>query len=63
MQSRVERAEAALLYPEWGAWLDDLERRARRKHGFGWGETKPREDPTQGDLFMPMCNGCERDAA
>lgn len=60
MQTAGERAEAAALYPHWGAWLDDLERTVRRKHGFGWGETYPKpRDPLQGDLFQPMCVGCD----
>jgi 3'-phosphoadenosine 5'-phosphosulfate sulfotransferase (PAPS reductase)/FAD synthetase len=64
-QTKAERAEAAVLYPEWGAWLNDLERRAKAKHGFGWGETMPRPvDPAQFDMFQPLCGGCGgRDAA
>lgn len=63
-QTQGERAEASALYPHWGAWLDELEAAARRKHGFGWGEPFPRpRDPNQADLFdefQPMCAGCER---
>jgi 3'-phosphoadenosine 5'-phosphosulfate sulfotransferase (PAPS reductase)/FAD synthetase len=59
MQTDAERWEAAALYPEWGAWLADLERTVRRKHGWGWGDTGPAyQDPRQGDLFEPMCSGC-----
>jgi 3'-phosphoadenosine 5'-phosphosulfate sulfotransferase (PAPS reductase)/FAD synthetase len=62
MQSDGARAEAAAIYPEWGAWLDDLERRAEAKHGWGWGEPMPKPiDTRQGDLFQPLCIGCARD--
>lgn len=64
MQSLQERAQAAAIYPEWGAWIDDLERRAIAKHGWGWGVTMPRPaDPNQTELFTPMCMGCAREAA
>lgn len=60
MQTLAERAEAAAVYPRWAAWLNDLERAARKLHGFGWGEAFPRpEDPRQGDLFQPLCGECE----
>lgn len=59
MQDKRERAEAAALYPEWGQWLDGLEREAIARHGFGWGDQFPRSRVTgQGDLFQPMCTDC-----
>lgn len=58
MQTKQERAEAAALYPEWGRWLDGLEREARSRHGFGWGDQFPRAAAGQGDLFQPMCKDC-----
>ncbi|MBN8848181.1 MULTISPECIES: phosphoadenosine phosphosulfate reductase family protein [unclassified Sphingomonas] len=62
MQTAQVRGEAAAIYPEWGAWLNDLERRARAKHGWGWGEAMPKPaDPRQIDMFQPMCVGCARD--
>lgn len=62
MQNQQIRGEAAAIYPEWGAWLDELERRAKRKHGWGWGETMPKPaDPRQIEMFQPMCIGCARD--
>lgn len=62
MQSQQSRWEAAAIYPDWGAELDDLERRAKAKHGWGWGETMPKPaDPRQIDMFQPMCVGCARD--
>jgi len=62
MQSQQMRAEAKACYPEWGAWIDDLERVVKRKHGFGWGETMPAAaDPRQIDMFQPMCAGCAGD--
>lgn len=63
MQSRAERVEAAAIYPEWGRWLDELEREVKAIHGFGWGDAFPRKDPRHGDLFQPMCVGCNRRAA
>jgi 3'-phosphoadenosine 5'-phosphosulfate sulfotransferase (PAPS reductase)/FAD synthetase len=63
MQTDGERAEAAALYPQWGDWLNDLERRAKAKHGWGWGDTGPTYiDPDQLDLFQPMCAECEIEA-
>jgi 3'-phosphoadenosine 5'-phosphosulfate sulfotransferase (PAPS reductase)/FAD synthetase len=63
MQTQAERIEAAAFYPEWGDWLNDLEAKAKKLHGFGWGETFPRTRQTgQLDLFQPMCIGCTRDA-
>ncbi len=60
-QSAAERAEASILYPHWGAWLDGLEADVRKRHGFGWGEPFPKpRDPLQDDLFQPMCAECER---
>lgn len=63
MQSKQSRSEAAAIYPEWGAWLSDLEQRAKAKHGWGWGEPMPKPaDPRQADMFPPpMCIGCARD--
>lgn len=62
MQTQQMRGEAAAIYPEWGAWLNDLERRAKAKHGWGWGETMPKPaDPRQVEMFQPMCMGCARD--
>jgi 3'-phosphoadenosine 5'-phosphosulfate sulfotransferase (PAPS reductase)/FAD synthetase len=63
-QTHAERAEAAALYPEWGARLDSLEAEVRAKHGFGWGEAFPRKaDPRQAGLFQPMCTDCITRAA
>lgn len=60
-QTAQERAEASALYPHWGAWIDDLDRRARAKFGFGWGEPFPRpHDPKQIEMFQPMCMGCSQ---
>lgn len=64
MQSLQERAQASVVYPEWGAWIDDLERRAIAKHGWGWGVPMPRPaDPNQVEMFTPLCMGCAREAA
>lgn len=59
MQEKAERAEASVLYPEWGAWLDALEREAIDRHGFGWGDQFPRARlEGQADPFQPMCKDC-----
>lgn len=61
MQSKGDRIEAAYFYPDWGARLDALEKHIKSLHGFGWGETKPKQrDVRQGDLFQPMCVGCTK---
>lgn len=62
MQNQAMRAEAAAIYPEWGCWLNELERAARAKHGWGWGEVMPKApDSRQIEMFQPMCIGCARD--
>ncbi|KUL94369.1 hypothetical protein DK26_15290 [Bosea sp. WAO] len=64
MQTEAERIEAAILYPEWGKRIAELEQEAIRLHGFGWGKPFPKpRDERQGDLFMPMCSDCMRRAA
>jgi 3'-phosphoadenosine 5'-phosphosulfate sulfotransferase (PAPS reductase)/FAD synthetase len=61
-QSKQARDEAAAIYPEWGAWLTDLRRRVKAKHGWDWGEPMPKPvDPRQSDMFQPLCLGCARD--
>lgn len=59
MQTDAERVEAAVLYPQWGRWLFELEQEAKRLHGFGWGTPFPKPvDHRQSDLFQPMCKDC-----
>ncbi len=59
MQSAADRAEAAVLYPQWGRWLTALEAEVREKFPWGWGDSFPRKrTTTQGDLFQPMCKDC-----
>jgi len=68
MQNDDERREAAFFYPEWGAWLNDLERAVIAKHGWGWGREMPKslkqEKAGQMPLpgFQPMCVGCTNHA-
>jgi len=68
-QSQDDRREAAFWYPEWGAWLDDLEGRVTERFPWRWGETPPEawklEERGQLRLFdkasfQPMCSGCTR---
>lgn len=64
MQSKQERLEASVLYPQWGAWLNSLEDEIKSIHGFGWGEGFPKgRKQGQGDLFQPMCKDCVRSGA
>lgn len=59
MQTNEQRREAALFYPGWARWLDDLEEEARKLHGFGWGDTFPHgRNVSQLDMFQPMCRDC-----
>lgn len=65
MQNKETREEISSFYPEWGEWLDDLERRVIEKHGFGWGESMPqwKVEVGRGQKFLPgfapMCVSCE----
>lgn len=61
MQSKGDRLEASYFYPAWGKELDNLEKEVIEKHGFGWGENKPKQkDINQLSLFQPMCIGCTK---
>jgi 3'-phosphoadenosine 5'-phosphosulfate sulfotransferase (PAPS reductase)/FAD synthetase len=64
-QNQATRTEASYYYPEWGQWLDGLEKKVHEA-GFtwGWGENMPREyrQIKAGQLplpdFQPACNRC-----
>lgn len=58
MQSRATREEASFYFPEWGSWLDELEKEAISKFGFGWGEQKSTSSKPLKPTFQPMCTGC-----
>jgi 3'-phosphoadenosine 5'-phosphosulfate sulfotransferase (PAPS reductase)/FAD synthetase len=64
MQNAEERREAAFFYPQWGAWLDNLEREVIARHGWGWGIEMPQslKQERAGQIpfpgFQPMCVGC-----
>lgn len=62
MQSDAARAEASVLYPEWGNWINNLEKQVIEKHGFGWGKPFPKQfkNPNQLDMFQPMCKDCTK---
>jgi 3'-phosphoadenosine 5'-phosphosulfate sulfotransferase (PAPS reductase)/FAD synthetase len=61
MQSKGDRIEAAYFYPKWGKWIDELDKAAIEKHGFGWGDNKAKPSRyTQSDMFQPMCVGCTK---
>jgi 3'-phosphoadenosine 5'-phosphosulfate sulfotransferase (PAPS reductase)/FAD synthetase len=60
MQNQAARLKAAEFDPEWGKWLDNLEREVATLHGFGWAQSaKSKKKTSQGDLFQPMCTGCK----
>jgi len=69
MQSQAEREEAAYWYPDWGAWLDDLERRVMERFPWRWGEDVPKwvGQESAGQLrlfdFQPMCSSCKNNSA
>jgi len=67
MQSQQARLEAAALFPEWGQWLDELERKVKLKFPWGWGQSIPKsfQNEQKGqmrlfpyDNFQPMCSSC-----
>jgi len=63
MQSHEERREAAFWFPEWGAWLDDLERRVLEA-GWWWRWGDPTPESLKwikaGQMqFQPLCAGCQ----
>ena len=63
MQSKAERLEAAVLYPEWGKYMDELECAAKAKHGFGWGDNFPKPlkpMPLLDQLEASFCSDCKR---
>jgi len=73
MQSMADRTAAAKFNPDWGKWLDKLERHVvlDKKFPWRWGSTIPKtwnlEKHGQTSLFqncdlsfMPACTGCKR---
>lgn len=58
MQNAVARQKAAAFNPEWGNWLDNLEREVIRLHGYGWGQSCSKKKGNT-DTFQPMCTGCK----
>ena len=56
-QSMEQRKEASFFFPEWGSWLNELEKNVKCKHGFGWGEHMPKSKPVKTE-FMPACHNC-----
>jgi 3'-phosphoadenosine 5'-phosphosulfate sulfotransferase (PAPS reductase)/FAD synthetase len=65
MQSKEARQEASFWFPEWGEWIDTLEKRVLEK-GFywKWGDNIPKsfsqKKKGQLDMFdyLPMCQDC-----
>lgn len=62
MQSLEQRREYSFWFPDFGAWLDGLEKIVVEKHGYGWGVGFPKNKvyPYNKDYssFQPMCVGC-----
>lgn len=66
MQSHQERAEAAVIFPEWGKQMDALEARVQERFPWGWGQPIPKswQAEQHGQLrlfdnnFQPMCSSC-----
>lgn len=74
MQNNAARMEAAKFSPDWGKWLDGLEKKVVRQFPWRWGESVPKawnaEKNGQGNLFtgfapnfQPACVGCKSKAA
>lgn len=63
-QNQADRLLASQFNPEWGKWLDDLERRVIA-NGFPWrwgqeiSKSVIMERDGQINMFMPMCVGCK----
>lgn len=65
MQTKGDRIEASVLFPKWGAWIDELDKAVKAKFGFGWGESMPKVPKlpklpklkTVEEQFM--CTGCK----
>jgi len=65
MQDKGDREEASFFYPDWGEWLDNLEKEVLKKFPWKWGESINKqhhmEMKGQLNLFKPMCVGCEQE--
>ncbi|MEO1023607.1 MAG: phosphoadenosine phosphosulfate reductase family protein [Bacteroidota bacterium] len=67
MQTKGERLEASFFYPNWGKWVDELEKEVLKKFPWKWGEqiSKHHVLELNGQLnaftsFQPMCVGCTK---
>lgn len=66
MQSQGDREEASFFYPEWGKWLNELEKEVMKKFPWSWNDNinKYHLMERDGQLnmfneFQPMCTGCK----
>lgn len=67
MQTHEERREASFLFPEWGKWLDNLEKEVMQKFPWRWGEGINKQHLAEKngqtnflkDSFQPMCQDCK----
>lgn len=65
-QSEGDRQEASFFYPDFGKWLDNLEKEVLKKHPWRWGESinirhlqEQKGQLSLFDNFEPMCTGCK----
>lgn len=66
MQNVGNRIEASYFYPEWGKWIDNLEKEVLKKFPWRWGQNISKklilEKNGQINMFskfQPMCTGCK----
>ncbi len=64
MQSDEERKEASLWFPDWGNWIDNLEKSVCKKFPWKWGveinkyHLRELRGQQKMDLFQPACTSC-----
>lgn len=59
MQTEGDRTEAGFYYPAWKKWIDNLDEKVKKIHGFGWNDKGPPKKESQIEIFQPMCTGCK----
>jgi 3'-phosphoadenosine 5'-phosphosulfate sulfotransferase (PAPS reductase)/FAD synthetase len=63
-QSMEQGLEAAYWFPDWGEWWKGLRKEVMKKFPWDWSENINKyhymEMNGQGNLFQPMCHGCEK---
>lgn len=60
MQSDEDRATASFFFPNWGNWLNNLEKETcKRGFCWKWGEATTKKVIAEKTIFMPMCQDCQ----